>query len=157
MAFVHDLNFKVKYLKFWMRGKFNLNPINSISECRRMKTNATGDWRMLGISYREHKTNEYVWQQVDILFLPPPLQTSEAFTVKRCKLSWFGHVYRYDRLHKEQRMVVVAEEDLVSHGRTTSRKGQASQCRNCCASRMTYVDGHCGRCICRSAHRRLLS
>ena len=34
--------------------------------------------RMLGISYRDHKTNEYVWQQVDIL-----AGTSPAFTVNR--------------------------------------------------------------------------
>ena len=39
--------------------------------------------------------------------------------------------------YKEQWMVVVAEEDLVNHGRTTSRNGQANRCRNCCASRMT--------------------
>ena len=48
-------------------------------------------------------------------------------TVKRLKLSWFGHVCRHDTLpkiilaYKEQGMVglVVAEEDLINHGRTT--------------------------------------
>ena len=36
-------------------------------------------------------------------------------------------------------MVVVAEEDLISHGRTTPRNGQASRCRHYCALRMTEV------------------
>jgi hypothetical protein len=53
--------------------------------------------RMLGISYREHKTNEYVWQQVSILAGPQELLLS---TVKRRKLSWFGHVCRHDALPK---------------------------------------------------------
>ena len=40
-------------------------------------------------------------------------------------------------------MVVVTEKDLVHHGMTTSRNGQASRCRHCCASLivMTEVDG----------------
>ena len=38
-------------------------------------------------------------------------------------------------------MVVVAEEDLVNHVRTTSRNEQASRYRHCCASRMIEVDG----------------
>ena len=37
--------------------------------------------------------------------------------------------------------VVIAEEDLVNRGRTTSMNGQASRCRHCCLSRMTEVDG----------------
>ena len=45
--------------------------------------------RLLGISYIEHKTNEYVWQQVDILAGRQELLLS---TVMRRKLSWFGHV-----------------------------------------------------------------
>ena len=52
---------------------------------------------MLDISYREHKTNEYVWQQVSILAGPQELLLS---TVKRRKLSWFGHVCRHDTLPK---------------------------------------------------------
>ena len=43
--------------------------------------------------------------------------------------------------YKERRMVVVVKEDLVNHGRTTSRNGQASRCHHWCASRMTEVDG----------------
>ena len=53
--------------------------------------------RMLGISYREHKTNEYVWQQVDILVRRQELLLS---TFKRRRLSWFGHVCRHATLPK---------------------------------------------------------
>ena len=42
---------------------------------------------------------------------------------------------------QEQRMVVIAQEDLINHRSTTSRNGQASRCRHCCASRMTEVNG----------------
>ena len=41
----------------------------------------------------------------------------------------------------EQWMVVVEEEDLQNHGRTTSRNGQACRCQHWCASRMTEVYG----------------
>ena len=54
--------------------------------------------RMLGMSYTEHKTNEYVSQQVDILDGRQELSLS---TIKRCKLSWFGHVCRHDTLPKQ--------------------------------------------------------
>ena len=45
--------------------------------------------------------------------------------------SWFGHVCRHDTLPKiilEGTVdgTVVAEEDLVNHGKTTSKNGQAS-------------------------------
>ena len=50
---------------------------------------------MLGISYREHKTDRYVWQDVSILAGPQELLLS---TIKRCKLSWFGHICRHDTL-----------------------------------------------------------
>ena len=57
----------------------------------------------LGISYREHKTNEYVWQQVNILARRQELLLS---TVKRRNVSWFGQVCRRDTLvadsNKEQ-------------------------------------------------------
>jgi hypothetical protein len=47
--------------------------------------------RMLGISYRERKTNEYVNMQVRSLAGPvKPLLT----TVKRRQFQWFGHVIR---------------------------------------------------------------
>ena len=41
----------------------------------------------------------------------------------------------------KQEMVIVAEEDLVNHGGTTSRNGQASHCRHCCASQTTEAYG----------------
>ena len=70
---------------------------------------------MFGISYREHKINDYVWKQVIILARRQELLLS---TVKRCKLSWFGHVCRHGTLPniilQGQRMVVVAEEDSDS-------------------------------------------
>lgn len=47
--------------------------------------------RMLGISYREHKTNEYVSMHIRSLAGPyEPLLT----IVKRRKFHWFGHVVR---------------------------------------------------------------
>ena len=49
----------------------------------------------VGVSYREHNANEYVWQQVNILAGRQELLLS---TPKRRKLSWFGHVYRHDML-----------------------------------------------------------
>ena len=53
---------------------------------------------MLGISHREHNTNEYVWQQVSILARPQKILLS---TVKRRKLSWLGHVCPHDTLPKD--------------------------------------------------------
>jgi len=53
--------------------------------------------RMLGISYREHITNDYVWQRVNIL---AGRQEFLLSTVKRRKLSWFGHVCRHNTLSK---------------------------------------------------------
>ena len=38
-------------------------------------------------------------------------------------------------------MVVVAQEDRVNHGWTTSRNEQASHCCRCCVSQTTEVDG----------------
>ena len=93
--------------------------------------------RMLGISSREHKricvaTGQY------------RRRVSGAFTVMHHKLSWFSHVCRHDThlkiILQEQWMIVAAEEDLVNHGRTTSRNGQANRCHHCCTSRMTKVD-----------------
>ena len=53
--------------------------------------------RLLGISYKEHKTNEYVWQTVESLVGP---QEHLLATVKRRKLKWFGHITRHDSLCK---------------------------------------------------------
>ena len=48
--------------------------------------------RMLAISYKEQKTNDYVCQEVS--------RTSGAYAVNRRKLSWFSHVCRHDTLPK---------------------------------------------------------
>ena len=52
---------------------------------------------MLGISCREHKINEYVWQQVNVLARRQELLLS---AVKRHKLSRFSYVCRRDMLLK---------------------------------------------------------
>ena len=51
--------------------------------------------RMLGTSYREHITIEYVWQQVDIF---AGRQELLLLTVECHKLSWFDHVFCHDTL-----------------------------------------------------------
>ena len=38
-------------------------------------------------------------------------------------------------------MVVVAEEDRVNHGRTTSTNGEAGHYRRCCTLQTTEFDG----------------
>ena len=95
---------------------------------------------MLGISYKEHKTNQYVWKRVNILAGCQELLLS---TVASCHGSAMSAVMMRCRksCYKKRWMAVVAEEDRVKHGRTTLRDGWASQCRHCCASRTTEVDG----------------
>ena len=56
--------------------------------------------RMLGISYREHKTNECVWQQVSILAGPCELLLSTVKRRKSRKSSWFWYVCHHDTLLK---------------------------------------------------------
>jgi hypothetical protein len=53
--------------------------------------------RLLGISYLEHKTNEYVRNKIKDLVGP---QEPLLATVKRRKLGWFGHITRHDSLPK---------------------------------------------------------
>ena len=96
---------------------------------------------MLGISYRVHETNEYVWQQVDILGRHQELLLS---TVKHHKLSWFGHVCHCDTL---QKIILQRTVDGSRHrGRPRKswedniKNGQASKCHHCCTSQMTEVD-----------------
>ena len=43
--------------------------------------------RMLGIAYRYHKINEYVWQVVFIIAGPEELQLST--TMIRCRISYY--------------------------------------------------------------------
>ncbi|KAI8511673.1 hypothetical protein Bbelb_107730 [Branchiostoma belcheri] len=53
--------------------------------------------RLLGISYHQHKTNVYVYQQVYSLVGP---QEAMMSTVRRRKLQWFGHLTRHNNLAK---------------------------------------------------------
>ena len=93
--------------------------------------------RMIGISDKEHKTNKYVWQQVNILGGHQQLLLS---TVKRRRFSWFDHVCHHDTLPK-----IIRQGTLVGSPRKSwreaSRTGQASQCCRCCASQTAEVDG----------------
>ena len=53
--------------------------------------------RILGVSYRERKTNEYVWNKITsfVKDIDPLLKI-----VKTRKLKWFGHTVRHDTLSK---------------------------------------------------------
>ena len=52
---------------------------------------------ILGISYREHKTNVFVYNTIEeIVGKIEHILT----TIKRRKMSYFGHVTRHDSLHK---------------------------------------------------------
>ena len=53
--------------------------------------------RLLRISYMDHKTNDYVRAMVYIKVGP---QEPLLATIKRRKLSWFGHITRHDSLCK---------------------------------------------------------
>ena len=62
---------------------------------------------MLGISYREQKMTEYVWQRELLLLTYKGYHGSAMSAVTiRCHKS----------CRKEQWLVVVAEEDRVNHG-----------------------------------------
>ena len=71
---------------------------------------------MLGISYRQHKTNEYVWQQAN--FIAGHLELLLSI-VKLRKLSW--PCLPFDTLPKIilEGKVVIAEEDRVNQVRRT--------------------------------------
>ena len=53
--------------------------------------------RLLGISWRDRKTNDYVRRQIETLAGP---QEPLLSVVKKRKLSWFGHVTRHNSLPK---------------------------------------------------------
>ena len=53
--------------------------------------------KILNISYKEHKTNEYVWNEViSHVGKQEPLHT----TIRKRKMKWFGHVTRHNSLSK---------------------------------------------------------
>ena len=72
--------------------------------------------RILGISYRERKTNEHVWNQImnHVNDIQPLLKI-----VKSRKLKWFGHVTRHDSLSK------TILQGTVSGGRKRGRPRKA--------------------------------
>ena len=71
------------------------------------------------ICYRQHKTNEYVQQQVNIIAGRQELLLS---IVAGYHDSAMSVVMIRCRRWKEPWMVVAAQEDLVNHGRATSRR-----------------------------------
>ena len=70
----------------------------SAETTKKVKTFETKSFRrMLGITWKERKTNEYVFDQVSLLDGP---QEPLLATIKRRKLAWFGHVTRHNTLPK---------------------------------------------------------
>ena len=66
--------------------------------CRRIQAFEMKAYRkLLRISYTEHKTNEFVRNRVEELSGPQELLLE---TVKRRKLTWYGHVNRHNSLAK---------------------------------------------------------
>jgi len=65
---------------------------------RRIRTFETKSFRkLLRISYRDHRTNEFVQGEIERLAGPyEPLLT----TIRRRKLQWYGHVTRHNTLSK---------------------------------------------------------
>ena len=47
----------------------------------------------------------------------------------------------HNSYYREQSMIVVADEDCINHGGTSSKHGHASRCCHCCASQTAQVDG----------------
>ena len=86
---------------------------------------------MLGVSYHK-QTRMYDNRSIFTLY------------VKTSQLSLFGHVCRLEMPLKIMIQETVdssqRREDSISFGMTTSRNGQASHCRQCCASQTTEVD-----------------
>ena len=97
--------------------------------------------RMVLVSCREHKTNEYLFGNRSFT-LPNVIsaycQTSSVASyhglamsadMTRCRKPYFV----------KRRNVAVTEEDRANYGRTISSNGQASHCRRCCASHTTKM------------------
>jgi hypothetical protein len=53
--------------------------------------------KILRITYKEHKTNAYVRDKINMY---TGKQEQLLSVVKRCKLAWYGHVTRHDPLSK---------------------------------------------------------
>ena len=101
--------------------------------------------KLLGISYRDHITNEEVKARIGNAIGP-----YEDFltTVKRRKLKWFGHVTRvHDHLdwprlsYREQFKEEDEEADRGNDGKTTSKSGLALNGTSCYGKLRTVRSG----------------
>ena len=78
------------------RGLYEINYEKKKKGSRR-STPSAWRWKLLRISYQEHKTND--WVRGKINFLVGPHEPHLA-TVKRQKLAWFGHVTCSDSIFR---------------------------------------------------------
>ena len=82
--------------------------------------------KLLGISYRDHITNEEVKARIGNAIGP---YEDLLTTVKRRKLKWYGHVTRSSGLARLSYMEQFKEEDEEADrgndGKTTSKSGLA--------------------------------
>ncbi len=71
--------------------------------------------KLLRISYTEHKTNEFVRQQVTTY-----VGSQEPFLaiIKRCKLTWYGHVTCHDSLAK----IILQGQGTIQGTRSRQKK-----------------------------------
>ena len=76
--------------------------------------------RMLGRSYIEHKTNEYLWQQVNILVGRQELLLSTVASYHGSTISVVMIRRRDHATRNSEWMVGVAEKDRVNHERSTN-------------------------------------
>ena len=83
---------------------------------------------MLGVSCIEHKTNKCVgpWQRVNILAGRLELLMSTVTGYHGSAMSVVV-IRRRRSYYNEQWMIVVADEDIANHGKTTPRHEQASR------------------------------
>ena len=93
-----------------------------------------------GDKKEEDNTNGYVWKQANILTGRKELLLA---TIKRRKLSWFGHSVMIRCLKSYtigtvDGRVIGMENRVNRNGETTSIE---CHCRPCCASQTTEVDG----------------
>ena len=83
-----------------------------------METGCYG--RILGISYKDHVTNEEVCAKIQQAIRP---HKDLLTIVKRCKLQWFGHVSCSSGLAKTiLQGTIKGEEDKADRGRGRNRK-----------------------------------
>ena len=98
--------------------------------------------KLLGISYRDHITNEEVKARIGNAIGP---YEDLLTTVKRRKLKWFGHVARSSGLAKTILQGTFKEEDedadRGNDGKTTSKSGLALNGTSCYGKLRTVRSG----------------